>query len=343
MAIFIISNRETTKNKEGKLRFKDARSGRQRASHDFRIAEYDLEDDDYDIKGDLSDDDYEGVANSKSTRLTGTKYMFNKLYKSNLDECVDAGDILFFIHGFNYKFKDNLRDIKKLNDLYLNDKSGVKHLVYVSWPSRGRILKYKDDQLDARETGIVLGRLFGKLRRFFIDTFGPYGENDPCNKKIHLAAHSMGNQVLYKMLSALPQRQKFSVFSEVLLLNADAPYDGFEPEMPFTVLQEIGERTTIYMHKSDDALWISDKTKDNSKRLGRSGPKNTENLNEETFVVDTTKVKGRASKREKFIDHWGYLNRRAVIDDVTAVLSGKAYSEIGKRTRHDDKRNYFSL
>lgn len=343
MAIFIISNREITKNRSGKLRFKDARSGKQKASHDFRIAEYNLKENDYVIKGDLSDDDYEGVANSKSTRLTGTAYMFNKLYKSNLEGCVDAGDVLFFIHGYNYKFRDNLNHIKRLNELYLSDKSGVKHLVYVSWPSRGRILKYKDDQLDARETGIVLGRLFEKLRRFFIDTFGAYEQHDPCNKKIHLAAHSMGCQVLYNMLSTLSQRQKFSVFSEVLLFNADARYDGFEPDQPFTVLQEIGERTTIYINQSDDALWISDKTKDNSKRLGRSGPKNTKILNEETFIVDTTKVKGKASKREKFIDHWGYINRQAVIDDVTDVLLGKINSQISKRTRHEDKRNYFLL
>ena len=155
----------------------------------------------------------------------------------------------------------------------------------------------------------------------------------------------MGNQVLYNMLSTMCHSQKFSAFSEVLLFNADARYDGFEPDQPFTVLEEISERTTIYVHKSDDALWISDKTKDNSKRLGRSGPKNTKNLNEETFVVDTTNIKDQKGKREKYIDHWGYLNSQSVIDDVTDVLSGKPNNKIKhrKKKKQEGKKNHFIL
>lgn len=345
MAIFIICNREIRKSRSGKLRFRDQPKERQKASHDFRVAEYFSDKNDYKIIGDLNDDNYEGVAKNKNKKLKGTANMFNKIYQQNLsDNKEQSGDILFFIHGFQYKFRDNLKHIKVLEELYLNNRSNVKHLVYVSWPSRGRILKYKDDQRDARETGRVLGRLFEKLRSFFIDTFDVNNE-EPCNHKIHLAAHSMGNQVLYKMLQHIDKTQIFSVFSEVFLFNADARYDGFEPGEPFTLLQQISERTHIYIHNSDDALWISDKTKDNTKRLGRSGPKKTESLNEETFVIDTSNLVGakKNNTKETLIDHWGYLNRKEVINDVIEVMANKRVDVIKNRQKYKEKNNYFFL
>lgn len=155
----------------------------------------------------------------------------------------------------------------------------------------------------------------------------------------------MGNQVLYKMLEHIDRDQIFSVFSDVFLFNADARYDGFEPGEPFTLLQQVSERAHIYIHCSDDALWISDKTKDNTKRLGRSGPKKTENLNEETFVVDTSNLLGAKinNAKEKLIDHWGYLNRQEVINDVIEVMSGERVDDIKNRQRYKEKKNYFLL
>lgn len=183
MAIFIISNREIRKARNGKSRFREQPKEGQKASHDFRVAEYYSEDNSYEIIGDLNDDDYEGIAKSKNKKLKGTAYMFNKLYQQNLSKDDEkSGDVLFFIHGFQYAFRDNLKHIKILEELYLNKESNVKHLVYVSWPSRGRILKYKDDQKDARETGKVLGRLFEKLR-FFLSILLVLIMKSPVTKK----------------------------------------------------------------------------------------------------------------------------------------------------------------
>ena len=341
MSIFIVSNRGIL-DVDGEPRFEETPGRGQKASHDFRIAEYDSANTTYRIVGDLDEYGYQGTAAAASAELNGSAYMFNKLYQDNCGD--QAGDILVFIHGFAYELEDNFAHINRLEKLYMSGSSRVRHLVYISWPSRGRLLRYKSDQPDARETGRVLGRLFEKLRRFFIDTFEVGEGNEPCMQKIHLGAHSMGNQVLYYMLNSMDPSQLFPLFSEVMLFNSDAPYDGFEPGQPFTRLEDIGERTHIYTHRSDDALWISDNLKGNSKRLGRNGPKNAENLNDETFVVDTSRVKGEpdTSFRETLVDHWGYMNLEGVIKDVRRVLKGRPAEQIGGRSP-GRKRNHFDL
>lgn len=329
MATFIISNRPVV-GKAGQEQFVE--KGNAKASHDFRVAEYNSKDASYRIIGDLDETGYANAAKKAPSKLSGSAYLFSKLFKANGTS--KAGDILVFIHGFNYSVEDNLKHIAELERLYLGKESKINHLVYISWPSRGKLFKYKDDQLDARETGRVLARLFEKLRRFLIDTFEDT-DTDPCKNLIHLAAHSMGNQVLYFMLKQLDPTQKMPVFSEVLLLNADAPADGFEPGQPFCVLEEIAERTHIYIHKSDDALWISDNLKGNSKRLGRRGPTDPMSLPPNTFVVDCSGVSDVAEPKfikERAVDHWGYLFRPSVMADVQVVFSGLDEEEIIHRT-----------
>jgi len=176
----------------------------------------------------------------------------------------------------------------------------------------------------------------------------------------------MGNQVLTHMVDELnhyPQ-EPFSLFGEVLLLNADADWNVFEPGRPLHELPEYCDRTHIYNHFSDDALWISQHTKNHMKRLGRHGPSDLRTLPPRTVVVDCTglragRVKGggdarteRAAKaalkdpfaaraaeitgqkvptRERLMDHWGYLYRPEVIADVKGVLAGRGARSLGRQ------------
>jgi len=148
----------------------------------------------------------------------------------------------------------------------------------------------------------------------------------------------------------------FSLFGEVLLLNADADWNVFEPGQPLHRLPEYCERTHIYNNYSDDALWISQHTKNFMKRLGRHGPMSLDNLPPRTKVVDGSGLKAKGGKvaaaamkdrfaaraaeitgqkvptRERLMDHWGYLYRPEVIADVKAVLAGVGSTSITGRT-----------
>lgn len=338
MTTFIVSSRKITDDGL----FEENSNGKQIASHDFRIAEYHSNTKAYELLNDFDGTDYVGVANSDE-QLAGTAHLFSKLYKKNISKD-SAGDILVFIHGFNYDLSDSLEHINQIEDKYVNNHKSIKHLVYVSWPSVGELLKYKLDKKNARTTGIVLARLLEKLKQFFHDSFeiDDAQSVEPCLKKIHLVTHSIGARVLYYMLNALDEDLTFPLFSEVLLLNADAPYYGFDNDKPFSLLETLAERTHVYIHKSDDALWISDKTKGNSKRLGRSGPRRSTTLNEETFIVDTTYVADEKNIKERFIDHWGYLNSESVAEDIRCVLDGMPEDEIPTR-KTSNKNNWFTL
>ncbi len=365
--IYVVTNRRIVKKTVGGSEVESiANDGRERALPVFRIATVEfgsgaaakpvveLVPDEY---VESYHDDTEAVP---LDRVFGTRRMFLDLYRQMKDAPQGKGDALVFIHGFQYTFEASLDHLRKLEEVYVKPAdSPISHLIYFSWPSCGELTEYKDDQVDAIESGKLLGRLFRKTRQFFAEYFG--AKDDPhrefCGRKIHIAAHSMGNQVLTYMIHEMnhyPQ-DPFSLFSEMLLLNADADWNVFEPGQPLSQLPEYGERTHIYNNYSDDALWVSQHTKNFKKRLGRHGPSDLDTLPSRTLVVDASGLKAASAKagaaaekdrfaaraaeitgakvptRERLMDHWGYLYRPEVIADVKAVLAGKSSSKVPGR------------
>ncbi len=366
--IYVVTNRKIdTRTEGGRVVETIHNDGEETARPVFRIATVDLHPSDSkkDVVSLVPDEYVESYENMESDvpldRVFGTRRMFLDLYRRMSEAPESKGDTLVFLHGFQYSFEASLEHIRKLSQVYLEAKDcSVANLVYFSWPSAGSLTDYKDDQVDAIESGKLLGRLFRKTRQFFLEFFGSKEakRNEFCGHQIHLAAHSMGNQVLTHMIHEMnhyPQ-EPFSLFGEVLLLNADADWNVFEPGQPLHRLPEYCERTHIYNHYSDDALWISQHTKNFMKRLGRHGPSSLDTLPPRTKVVDGSGLKARGGKvataamkdrfavkaaeitgqkaptRERLMDHWGYLYRPEVIADVKAVLAGVGSTSIAGRT-----------
>lgn len=315
---------------------------------------------------------YLDVASAKPGELRGTARMFKSLYEQMSSD--DDGDTLFFIHGFNYAWADSLQHLIRLVRLYVEPAvTPVSHIVYFSWPSYGSMSKYPKDQPIARESGIVLGRVFVKMVQFYRDFFGGRQRNRPeyCGRRVHIAAHSMGNQVLEEMFRWINQYDdlRAPLFGEALLLNADADWDSVGPGEPLHALPTYAERIHIYNHASDDALRFSETFKNADYRLGRRGPRrhdadwlsartlvvdcsilNGENdapaggevLDAATAAVDAGNMKdflpiarrvlgGRAGARERMFDHWGYLHRPEVVADLYHVLRRESSSNIPGR------------
>lgn len=365
--IYIVTNRRVdSKTENGRLIETIANDGKESARPVFRIATLELDPSNpkKDVVSLVPDEFVESYDETDPDvpldRVFGTRRMFLDLYRRMSEAPEGKGDTLVFLHGFQYSFEASLEHIRKLHEVYLAPKdSPIANLVYFSWPSAGSLTDYKDDQVDAIESGKLLGRLFRKTRQFFLEFFGSKESprNEFCGQQIHLAAHSMGNQVLTHMIHEMNNYPQvpFSMFGEVLLLNADADWNVFEPGQPLHRLPEYCERTHIYNNYSDDALWISQHTKNFMKRLGRHGPLNLDNLPPRTKVVDATGLKAKGGKgaaaatkdafasraaeitgqkvptRERLMDHWGYLYRSEVIADVKAVLSGVGSSSIAAR------------
>lgn len=269
-------------------------------------------------------------------------------------------DTLFFIHGFNYDWPDALRLLQKLHDAYVVPaESPICQVVLFTWPSIGRQDRYWSDQRIARPSGQVLGRVFGKAIEFMKQFFEGDGAPGFCGGRIHLGAHSMGNQVLEEFCRSVAGASDLvrPVFGEALLLNADAAWDTLEPGEPMSLLPELATRIHVYNHKSDDALKVSERTKNiGRKRLGRHGPRDLRLIPPRTIVVDTSDLEGdanfptddrflraamrvldrdRVSARERLFDHWGYLNRAEVVSDIYHVLSGGSAGS-GPLRHHSD-------
>jgi esterase/lipase superfamily enzyme len=348
MSIYIISNR---KIEGGEFVNRSKEKDCECAKREFRVAKVtDIDLGKYIILPDHEDTYAKAIKEYKKKgrecleRLNGSAQMFIDIYDGMLSAKDGQSDCLFFIHGFANSFQDNLDHIKKLYDLYIAPSdSGIDHLVYVSWPSRGRRHRYGYDQEHATNTGAVLGGLYNKLYTFFQELF-VIAREERCSNQIHLAAHSMGNQVLEHMLRAIDPKRLMGFLGEVLLLNSDVDFDVFEENDTFCKLEKLANRTHIYISKSDEVLSVlSSYTKNFKRRLGHKGPRNYNSLSDETFVIDTTNVGRGEDFMEKTFDHWGYIKRQDVINDIRLVLKEVDEDCFSARKAVQGKRNTYKL
>lgn len=291
--------------------------------------------------------------------LKGTRRLFAELYRDMCDSPAHKGDTLFFIHGFNYSFPEAMRHFRRLHDLYVKPAdSPIARIVYFTWPSNGRVTHYPSDRAIAGPSGWLLGRLFAKVAWFFHDVFeaSGSGKTPHCGRKIHLAAHSMGGQVLREFIRAIDQDgiARPPLFGEILLLHADLEWTALEKGQPLHRLPEFCERVHVYNHRRDVALGISETTKNAEKRLGKHGPKDKERISSRTRIIDCTfrtsrdgipqgdmffgdidniLGKGRAPVHEAAFRHWGYLYCRKQLTDMYAVFAGWSSSRIEREAK----------
>lgn len=355
MSIYIISNRKVITNAQKKEVFSN--DGSETALSNFRIAQCNVNSTgkkiDYTLLNDIDDPNYDRVIQVLNgtlapSALGGTELMFYDLYNSMKNG--GKSDVLFFIHGYATTHEDELDHILQLKKLYLGKNSNVEHLIYLSWPtSNSMALTYWSDKEDSIITGQSLARIYIKLNKFFYTMFRKY-EQENCKQKIHIMAHSMGNQVLKQMMGSLNEKYIVPFVGEIVLLHSDVSADSFESGQPFTKLHKLAQRTTMYIHKGDDALTISTTTKNLSKRLGKAGPSNIRELSQSTFIVDVTGIQydlaqsGFLGKlKQNVIDHWGYLTSSQEVEDIVAILNGADERRIQKRIRSDVYNNYFFL
>ncbi len=303
--------------------------------------------------GDIKD--YQNLDFDNLAGECGSRSAFADLFLRMSGHHGDAekGDVLFFIHGYNYEFDESLKHLSELHATYVGGNSPIKHLVYFSWPSKGKSLSYRRDAGNARISGYALGRVFLKFRQFLDENINPKEGRPPCDRKIHLMAHSMGAQVLehfcraHAKMSGRPP----NAFEKIFLLHADCDHDTLEPHGLMAQLPDMGD-VIVYNNRSDDALLISQTTKNSLNRLGRRGPRDLGLLSTRITVVDCTGAssdlvgrRGSFSKgiKERTIDHWGYMVRKAVVSDIRQVLSDTGRNEINGRKKHQDHVNLFLL
>ncbi|GAB0157588.1 hypothetical protein CHRYSEOSP005_28670 [Chryseobacterium sp. Alg-005] len=374
MAVYILSNRKIIRHKGEKA---DSFSNDEYSIPNFRIAKCDFEGYkeptaqakkkkdytnrnilNYKLFSEPEKQGYEDVLevllnekNNKTSGLTannlgGTQRMFYELYK-NMSSTKLRSDVLIFIHGYAYDFDDELKAIIDLKKLFIdNPESPVEHILFISWPASSSIvpLTYFDDKAASINSGNSLMRLFYFYTQFLKDIFS-HKTLAPCNQRIHMMAHSMGNRVLQSMLYSLKKENIVRVIDQVLLLNADVSYKVFDDsEDSFNKLPLLANRVSIYLNRKDAILGISQFTKNIlTPRLGKNGPSSIEHFKDIVSIIDCTFIEDDLLNTLKFDvgNHWGYLSSSQVQGDIFQNLNGIDRNLITNRLKNNE--NTFTI
>lgn len=342
---YILSEGEEIPNKDKLSQERIERLGLEEARLRTRYGRIQKEVNLTDYQGDPNDiitlyphreDDDADFSASQDTRF-GSKAMFGEMHE---DMCSAAGgDLLIYVHGYNNDLDKAIRNLGTIEEHYIKEGSPIKHLLLFSWPSQGKKIKYRNDMKDAEESGQALARNIMKLQKFY-ETYFKDGDQTFCGRKIHILAHSSGARVLQHAMNYLRNGQYGMnigvIFEEAILAAADVDDFMLETHQPLGYLCEISNRVHNYNNKKDVALTISRTTKNSNPRLGQKGVRGFSNLPSNLVMVDTTGVKEDTGLIDDLINHWYYYTASDVVNDIIAVLNGKAAIEITKK--QDGKR-----
>lgn len=246
----------------------------------------------------------------------GSRALFAQLRQQMSAQSKDA---LIFIHGFNVTFTAAVESAATIKTRYAQLSAGSydPNIFVFSWPSNGRLFEYKDDRHDAKTSGYAFARGLEKLTSFLRNA-----ENgEPCQQRVNLIAHSMGNYVLRH---ALQETQKIGesrmlprLFDSIILAAADEDNDAFDHDYKLARLPELGKQVVIYYNIEDQALTISDFTKGNPDRLGQSGPRNPHQVPYKVVIVDVSNLVAT------FNEHSYHVDNDDVVRDIVGVLQGQ--------------------
>lgn len=245
-----------------------------------------------------------------------------------------AGDIVFFVHGYNVDAADAFAAHKTFSDALRN--AGFEH-VFVSfdWPSKGTITNYVEDSLDAAKAAPALVESGLAL-------FASRAQPD-CEARVHVIAHSMGAYVARCAFDFAPHdpstRQAAWMINQMVLIAADVGSSSLAGDKAARMLAK-AHRTTNYFSGYDAALATSNaKRLLTSPRAGRWGA--PAEIRDRIADVDCspryeafrrTQDGGSEIKRSHC---WYFDDRDVFIPDLVETLRGDVDRRLLPRRRPD--------
>jgi len=203
-----------------------------------------------------------------------------------------------FIHGFNVAFDDAAYRTAQL--AYDLDFDGVP-MMY-SWPSQGRLLGYDGDRDSVAFSSPNLQNFLERVAR------------ESGALRIHLVAHSMGNQVLANALVALGRQADIQpLFDNVIMAAPDVNAYTFTDQI-WPAIKKAAKRFTLYASSDDEALKISKRSKgpNDFDRLGQAGPK--------IVVISGLDTVDASGIDTSLLGHSYVDSCKPVMDDVQMIL-----------------------
>ncbi|MCP4327514.1 MAG: alpha/beta hydrolase [Alphaproteobacteria bacterium] len=278
----------------------------------------------------------EKIVKDEEKRVLGSDEIFETVRERMAS---GKSDTIVLIHGYASTFEDALARGAEIKDRYQYDDNEPNVFVF-SWPANGEMvpmISYLSDRQDARASGVAVARSILRLREYLT----ALDRSDYCRHSLHLVAHSMGNFALRHAVQGLRGELGWGdlprMFDNVFLMAADEDNDTFEHDYKLRQLPNLARAVHIYYSPDDQALTISDVTKNNPDRLGSEGPRLKDNLPRKVTLVDCRSVDTTSLGHAK---HQYYRAREEVWEDVRQVLADKLPGQIDGREYLADERAY---
>ena len=278
--------------------------------------------------------DKKGFGIDHNSSILGSQHVFSELRQEMQNQNKDT---IIFIHGYNVSFTEGLEAAKKMTENFTEISNGRGiNVALFSWPSDGSMvpwLAYASDRRDAAASGPAFARGILKVVEFLHSAT----QEEACNQRLHLFAHSMGNYVFRHALQEIIRQTggcPSKLFENIFLVAADEDDDAFEYRHKLKLLPKLGKLVHVYFNREDVALAVSDKTKGNPDRIGEDGPRASFKVPSKVIQIDCTRVVRGVS------EHSYYLTNEKVVNDMCAILNGNEPDEIPNRKFQSDRNRY---
>jgi esterase/lipase superfamily enzyme len=190
--------------------------------------------------------------------------------------------VTFFIHGYNNGWADAAQRYKSVCDQLYSGPASLGICINFDWPSLGSVVDYLPDRAHARDCAFDLATVLSALYEWLLGKQQDAIENsaNACKAKISVIAHSMGNYLLQKAMTAVWTRKNqplsASLVNQLVMVAADVDNDLFEPSASDgadgDAVANLTYRITVLYSGRDAVLGASAGLKHfGVRRLGRSG------------------------------------------------------------------------
>ncbi len=211
------------------------------------------------------------------------------------------GDLVIYIHGYNTTFENAAKRTAQIAFDY--GFQGVP--LMFSWPSDGKLVSYPSDREDI--TWSVT-----HIEQFFNDVL-----TRTRAKRVHLIAHSLGNQGLIDVLNTMALRRGGNgppLFENIILSAPDFDAELFQQQIAPNSIS-LARRWTLYTSKKDGVLNIS-ASFNNAWRLGLSPVTIVPGMD----IIDASEVEVTPWSLPE--SHSYFASKQTVVDDIIATLKG---------------------
>ena len=191
--------------------------------------------------------------------------------------------VTLLVHGFNVSFQSATNFYQKLCESLFTGQNSLSGLcILYDWPSLGSVLGYEPDRAHARACAQDLTDVLSMLFDYMVDRQNATITNPAkaCKAKVSMIAHSMGNYVLQKAMSAAWTRKNqpllASLLNQLVMVAADVDNDLFDTGAPDNndgqAIVNLSYRIAALYSGKDSVLGLAAGLKHfGTRRLGRSG------------------------------------------------------------------------